>query len=359
MSKNKQKQSLINKIKTNKWNVLAATIILLGGLYFRGNTGKEEYRTSVVSKQSITQSINASGEVIAKDMVELRFNTPSKVTWVGVKKGDLINKWTAVASLDKRVLEKNLKKKLLDYQTIRWDFEQSQDNYDVSGRSLNLVGLSDEEKRILEKSQFGLDKSVLDVEISQLAAKEAVLVSPIAGTVISDGGLVAGENLTLTTLASDYIKIADLSTLQFKVLVDEVDFGKISIGQSVKIVLDAFPDDSFIGKVSYISREGMKTLSGGVTIPVEVVFDGTDERLVIGLSGEADFIIGKKEDTLVIPREFIKSVDGNQVVYVMENNEPKMRVVEIGLTTIAKAEILSGIDEGEELVLIKNGNGNE
>lgn len=359
MSKNKEKQSLLNKIMAKKWYLVVMILMVVGAFYFLNRNGEEEYRTTAVSKQSITESINASGEVIAKDSAELRFNTPSKVVWVGVKKGDRVKKWQAVASLDKRTLENNLKKKLLDYQTTRWDFEQNQDDYDVNGRALEQVILTDEEKRILEKSQFGLDKSVLDVEISELAAKEAVLISPIEGTVISDGGFVAGENLTPASLSTDYIKVANLSTLQFKVQVDEVDFGKITMGQSVKVVLDAFPDDVFSGKVVFINKEGTKTLSGGVTVPIEVAFDEVDERLVLGLSGEADFIIEEKQNALVVPREFIKSDNDNQVVYVLVDGKPEKVTVTTGLMTMSQTEISSGLKEGQEIILVKNGNNND
>lgn len=359
MPKNKEKQSLFNKIMAKKWYLVAIMLIAVGAFYFLNPNDKEEYRTTTVSRQTITETINASGEVIAKDSAELRFNTPSKVVWVGVKKGDRVKKWQAVASLDKRTLEKNLKKKLLDYQTTRWNFEQDQDDYDVNGRPLEQVILTDEEKRILEKSQFGLDKSVLDVEISQLAAEEAVLISPIEGTVISDGGLVAGENLTVTNLATDYIKVANLSTLQFKVQVDEVDFGRITIGQPVKIVLDAFPDDVFPGKVTFINKEGVKTLSGGLTVPIEVAFDEVDDRLVLGLSGDADFIIEEKQNVLVIPREFVKSDNNNQVVYVLVDGKPEKVIVTTGLMTIDQIEITSGLNEGQEIIIVKNGNNDD
>lgn len=359
MSKNKEKQNLFNRLMANKWYLVIMVLIAVGAFYFLKPNGEEEYRATTVSKQDITESINASGEVIAKDSAELRFNTPSKVVWVGVKKGDHVKKGQAVASLDKRTLEKNLKKKLLDYQTTRWDFEQNQDDYDVNGRALEQVILTDEEKRILEKSQFGLDKSVLDVEISELAAREAVLISPIEGTVISDGGFVSGENLTLTSLSTDYMKVANLSTLQFKVQVDEVDFGKITIGQSVKVVLDAFPNEVFSGKVAFINKEGVKTLSGGVTVPIEVAFDEVDDRLVLGLSGEADFIIEEKQNVLVVPREFIKSDNDNQIVYVLVDGKPEKVIVTTGLTTMAQTEVSSGLNEGQEIIIVKNGNNND
>jgi len=353
MSQNTKKQTVVDRLKKYKWYIALLLLVTISTGYITFRQNGDELRTTTVKRQDITESVNASGNVQAKDYAELRFNTPSKIVWLGVKKGDRVKKWQSVASLDKRTLEKNLRKKLLDYQTNRWDFEQTQDNYDVDGRSLEQVLLTDEEKRILEKTQFGLDKSVLDVEIADVAAKDAVLVSPISGTVLSTGGLIAGENLTAANLATKIIKVADLSTLYFIAQIDEVDFGKIQVGQKVEIQLDAFPDQSFEGAVSFIGKEGEKTLSGGVTIPIEITFTKVDERLAVGLSGDADFIIAKKENVLSIPREFIKHNQGKTYVYVLENGKPVSREVTVGLSTISQTEVASGIEEGQEIVLVK------
>lgn len=357
MSKSSTKQTILGRLIKVKWLILIVTIAGLGIFAVVSGNKQEDLRTTIVKRQDITESVNASGELQAKEYAELRFNTPSKVVWLGVDKGDQVKKWQSVASLDKRTLEKNLRKKLLDYQTTRWDFEQTQDNHDINGRQLTEVILTDEEKRILEKSQFGLDKSVLDVEIADIAARDAVLISPIAGTVISTGGLVAGENLTATNLATKFIKVADLSTLQFVALVDEVDYGKIHPGQKVNIILDAFPDETFEGTVTFINKEGVKNISGGVTIPIEITLVTKDDRLVVGLSGEADFVIEQKKNTLSVPREFIQTKEGKTYVYILDNNKPVMREVITGLSTISQTEIISGIEENQELVLVKN-NGN-
>ncbi|MFZ5535226.1 MAG: efflux RND transporter periplasmic adaptor subunit [Patescibacteria group bacterium] len=353
MSQNTKKQTVVDRLKKYKWYIALLLLVTISTGYITFRQNGDELRTTTVKRQDITESVNASGNVQAKDYAELRFNTPSKIVWLGVKKGDRVKKWQSVASLDKRTLEKNLRKKLLDYQTNRWDFEQTQDNYDVDGRSLEQVLLTDEEKRILEKTQFGLDKSVLDVEIADVAAKDAVLVSPISGTVLSTGGLIAGENLTAANLATKIIKVADLSTLYFIAQIDEVDFGKIQVGQKVEIQLDAFPDQSFEGAVSFIGKEGEKTLSGGVTIPIEITFTKVDERLAVGLSGDADFIIAKKENVLSIPREFIKHNQGKTYVYILENGKPVSREVTVGLSTISQTEVASGVEEGQEVVLVK------
>lgn len=317
--------------------------------YFTAKNGKKEWRTATVTRQDIVESVNASGELEAQSYAELRFNIPGKVVWLGVKKGDQVNRWQAVASLDKKTLEKNLQKYLLDFSKERADFDE-----DIKVTYRDKV-LTDTISRILAKNQSDLDKAVLDVEIADIAAKNSVLISPIAGTVISTGELVAGENLTAANLATKYIKVADLATLRFKAQVDEVDYGKIRLGQTVNIVLDAFPDKIFAGSVSFINREGVKTLSGGVTIPIEISFDKPDERLVIGLSGEADFIIEQKQNVLAVPREFIKSQNGKTYVYVLENNTPVLKEVTTGLSTISQTEISAGLEENQAVALVKNG----
>ena len=332
-----------------KWYIIAIILVALVFFYFTAKNNKKEWRTVEVKRQDLVESVNGSGELEAQNSAELRFNIPSKVVWLKVKKGDQVNRWQAVASLDKKTLEKNLQRYLLDFSKERADFDE-----DLKVTYRDKV-LTDTISRILAKNQYDLDKAVLDVEIADLAAKESVLVSPIAGTVISTGGLVAGENLTAANLATKYIKVSDLSTLRFKAQVDEVDYGKIRLGQPVNIVLDAFPSETFTGSVSFINQEGVKTLSGGVTIPIEISLDQPDERLVIGLSGEADFIIEQKQNVLAIPREFIKSRNGQTYVYVLKKNKPVLKEITAGLSTISLTEITAGLEENQTVVLVKNG----
>jgi len=359
MSQNTKKLTLFDRLKKYKWYVGFLLLFIFLAAYITSQQNGDELRTVKVKRQDITESVNSSGNVQAKDYAELRFNTPSKVVWLGVEKGDQVKKWKSVASLDKRILEKNLQVKLLSQKSTVVDFEETQDNYDVQGWSLDHIlnndDVTEEEKRILEKSQFGLDRSDLEVEIADIALKEAVLVSPISGTVISTGGLVEGENLTATNLATKTIKVADLSTLYFVAQIDEVDLGKVQIGQKVEIQIDAFPGESFEGTVSFIDKEGEKTLSGGVTIPVEITFTNVDERLAIGLTGDADFIVEKKENVLSLPREFIKHDQEKTYVHILEKGEPVLREVTTGLSTISQIEVKSGIEEGQEVILIKEG----
>src|SRR3989338_4944508 len=135
-----------------------------------------------VKKGTLENYLTISGEIDARENVNLRFQTSGRLSWIGVSQGDYVKKYQGLAALDKRDVEKNLKKKLLAYMNERWDFEQTHDDYSVHGRQLYQVpGLTDEERRILDKAQFDLESSVLDVEIQNLAVEYANLWTPIAG----------------------------------------------------------------------------------------------------------------------------------------------------------------------------------
>jgi RND family efflux transporter MFP subunit len=314
----------------------------------------KEIKIATVSRQDLTETISSSGEIKARKSTKLQFNTPSKIIWLGVEKGDQVQKWQSLASLDQRILNKNLKKKLLTYMNERWDFEQTDDDYDLNGKKTSQVSLTDEEKRIVEKAQFDLDSSILDVEISNLTLSEANLISPIAGTVTAIENIAVGENLTALGLSGSYIKIVNLTSFYFEAQVDEVDYAKIYLDQKVSIILDAFPEKTFEGTVSFISKEGVKTLTGGIIFTIEIDLNLDNNDLALNLSGDAEFIINQKQAVLVIPREFVKSKNGDSIVWIKENNRLVTKNVTTGFTSLTQTEILEGLEEHQEVVLVKN-----
>ena len=180
------------------------------------------------------------------------------------------------------------------------------------------------------------------------------MVSPIAGEITAIKGITVGEQLVAIALANSYIKVVDFSSLYFVVQVDEVDYGKIKTEQKVEIALDSFPEETYEGIVTYIGKEGIKTASGGITIPVDIQFNSDAESLVVGLNGDAEFIIEEKESVLVIPKEYVKTKNGESMVYVLKDDKPEERKVATGLSTLSKIEIIEGLVEGEEIVLVKN-----
>jgi len=312
--------------------------------------GNKELKTETVAKDSIKQTVTASGEITAEKKADLQFQASGKVAWVGVNKGDKVKKGQALASLDSREYKKTLEEKLLDYSKIRWDFEQLRDDYDIGSRKLDELGtLTDKEKRILEKSQFDLNKSVLGVELTNIALQNATLISPIDGEVTNIGDLIAGENSNAMTNPAN-ITIVDFGSLIFQARVEEVDLAEIKPGQKAVVTLDAYPNEEFEGEVLRVNRVAQKNIVGGTIIPVDIKLEA-NEKFIVGLNGDAQILIEEKLSTLVVPRGAVHREDDKYFIWVIRNGKPEKQIVTIGLQSAKITEITQGLQEDDKIVV--------
>lgn len=307
-----------------------------------------QYETTKVKKEDIIQAVSASGEVESQEQVTLQFQTSGKLVWVGVKEGDQVNKWQAIASLDKRELEQDLKKDLNDYMNERWDFEQTYEDYDKSGLSEEQWLVTDAIKRILQKAQFDLNNAVIDVEIADLAIKLATIVTPIDGIVTNIDSPVAGVNITPATAR---FTIANPGNMKFVANVDESDIGKVVIGQKGLVSLDAYPDEIFEGEVTKIAFAAITTRGGGTAFPVDITLpENIDQCFKVGMNGDAELIIAEKSEVLIVPPEAISTKKGETYLQVIEGRSVKEIKVEKGLESDTQVEIISGVSEGQLII---------
>lgn len=329
--------------------VIIAVLLIAGfGYGFRHRAqkdSKDKIQTVEVKRTRITNSISSSGKTDAEKKVDLKFQTSGRLAWVNVKEGDSVTAWQAIAGLDTREVEKNLKDVLLDYSNERNDFEET---WRVTyGGKKPTDALTDTVKRILEKNQWDLEKAVVDVEIKHLAVEYATLVTPISGIVTHIDTLVAGVNITPATAV---FTIADPSSIVFSANIDEVDVGEIKEGMKAEVRLDAFPDLVFSGTVSKIAFSSQSSSGGATIFPVDISFDEHKDNLRLGFNGDVDIILETKDNVLVVPEEAVKTDGDKRYVYVEKNGSYEKRNVSLGLITDDAVEITEGVEEGEKVV---------
>lgn len=342
-------------IKKHKWwSIGIGVFLIISALilprriisYVKGPAG--QYLTAEVTREAIQQTISASGEIEAEDQVTLTFQTAGQLAWVGVKEGDLVKKGQAVASLDKRELQKDLKTELNDYMNERWNFEDDRDTYNVISDNLDDYTLTSHVRRILEKAQFDLNNSVIDVEIADLAIKLATIYSPINGIVTSIEAPIAGVNVTTTT--ADFI-IAGSTEMKFVANVDEADVGLVRPGQTATIVLDAYLEEPIDGLVDQIAFAAVTTSGGGTAFPVNVPLpDNYDQRYKVGMNGDVEIVIQSAENSLTVPLEAVKETEEKVYVQIIEGRKVKEIPVKIGLESDSRVEILQGVEEGQMVI---------
>lgn len=324
--------------------IIIIALLLIGLIVYKvQSSSAPTYKTETVKLGTIVKTISASGKVDSEETVELKFQTSGLLSWVGVKEGDRVSQWQAIASLDTRELQKTLEKSLRDYGKERNDFEETRRVDYPYYEPKNA--LNDTVKRILEKNQWDLEKAVLDVELKDIALKLATLITPISGIVTSIDTPIAGVNITP---ASAVFSVANPQKMIFKANIDEADIANIKKGLKTKIMLDAYPDKIFEGNVAKVGFAAVSTAGGGTAFPVEISLPKNDNlQFKMGLSGDVDIEIERKIDTLLISSRAIF----DQAVEKIVNGKPQKIKVKTGLSSGSKTEILSGLQKGDKIVV--------
>lgn len=316
-------------------------LILAIGVKFLFFPQEKKQETAQVKKGILEEKLTISGNLEAEERVVLRFQTSGKLAWVGVKEGDYVKKYQAIASLDQREVKKRLEQELIDYLKVRWDFEEAK------RETYKDKVLTDTIKRILEKNQFDLNRAVLDVEIQNLALEFSSLWTPIEGVVTRITTPYAGVFVSPT---NSEIEIVNPKTIYFAGNADQTEVTKLVKNQEGLLVLDAYPEATLSGVIKDISLVP-KSGETGIVYAVKFVFphENSDYKYRIGMAGDLTFVINRKENALFAPAKFIKTEKGRKYVWLGKNGQKKKIFVETGIEAENLVEIISGINENDTL----------
>ena len=340
-----------NKVISFIWQrkIFLASLIflfLLGFFGFRFFAAKKQpkIQTTTVKRKDIGLVISASGEIKSEEEATLRFQTSGQLAWVGVKKGDKVKKWQAVASINIKELEKTLHQELLDYMNERWDYEQT--NLDT----YKDAALSETIRRAKEKAQFDLDRTVLDVEIADIALKYSTLVSPIDGIVTEITCPYPGINVYFV---SDKIVITSPEKLYFSASIDEIDIAKIKTGQQASLLLDAYPDEQISTSVHEVDFTATTTSGGGTAFNIKFLLppNTENEKFKLGMNGDVEVFVEERKDVLSVPVTVVSEGEENGTyVWVLKDNTPVVKPVTTGISDDINIEIVNGLGEGELII---------
>ena len=183
---------------------------------------------------------------------------------------------------------------------------------------------------------------------TQKELDETTITAPFDGVVASVG---AEERDTITT-AITIVHLVDPTSMELIVEVDEIDIPEVNLGQEAVIELDALRDVEFIGNVTTIFPMPTE-VSGVVVYRVKIIFDVPEGLgIKVGMSAEADIVLAKRSNVLLIPdRAIEEDEEGRTIVKVMVGEQIEERPVVIGISDDFNTEIVSGLNEGETVVV--------
>jgi len=188
-----------------------------------------------------------------------------------------------------------------------------------------------------------LESAQLDLESAQVTLDGTQIYAPISGTVMSldtSVGDTAGTGTVIT--------VADLSQYYLEIFLDETDWGNVAVGYEAEIIFDALPEKTFAGEVIQVDPGLYTSNNTSVVRAIVKLNSATDEiNLPIGTAASVDVIGGKAENAVLIPIEALHQAGEQYTVFVIENDEPRLRVVEVGIQDLLYAEIKSGLNAGD------------
>jgi HlyD family secretion protein len=397
--KNKKRRRRIIYICAGVFGVL----VLAGGVIAatRGGTKIDPSKLAKVEKGDLAKSVVATGKVEPITKVEIKAKASGIVKKLYVDAGDRVKKGQLLAELDKEEIEARVaqakaqleasqasaKGTEADLERAKVDAEgvdvpmlkraydraqgmakegvvsasaldDAQKNYELALNKQNVA----KAQLLVLKAKIGQAQAQVMQDHANLQQLEeqlgyTTITSPIEGIILSrdvEVGDAVSSILVLGSSATLVMTLGDTSEVYVKGKVDESDIGKVYMAQPARIKVESFKDKTFNGKVTKISPMGVEK-DNVTTFEVRVSINNPGGELKAAMTANAEIILEEHKNVLQIPEGSIlydKDKKASVEIPDEKGKEGKRKVtVNIGISNGAKTELLSGLKEGDQVVL--------
>jgi HlyD family secretion protein len=245
----------------------------------------------------------------------------------------------------------NLKKKQLEAANLSVTLAQK--NIDDLGKNIALQELqAASSNQTTRQAQQGVDLAQQSLADAQKQLDEATIAAPFDG-VIAAVLVKEGDNIASPTMApTPVIQIINPNILELVIEVDEIDIPSVKLAQDASIKVDALPGTVFKGRVT--AMYPVPAEKGGIVLyQVKISLDIPEKSgIKVGMSASADIVSAKHAGVLIVPsRAVTKNSAGQTVVQVQVGNKTQEKVVSVGLDDGMNLEIISGLNQGDTVVV--------
>lgn len=385
--------------------VLVIGAVVVMGAQKRKNAATE-VRLEAVAARDLVSTVTASGTIMPRTSVDVSADITGRITDIAVREGDRVSKGQFLLQIDPAQYRAAVSRAEALVASNQSALAQAKANLDQAQRALarsrelaqtspNLVSAESVEQAqtAFDVAQANHAASEAQVQQSRATLQEARdnlsktrLIAPMDGQVVRlnvEEGEVAVPG-TFSRETALLMTIADMSEILAKVKVDETDVVRLSLGDSVQVTIDAFPDTSFVGRVTKISNSAQltstATASGSqdraVDFETEVTLLNPPADIRPDLSATARIVTATRDDALSIPiisltvREHEQVPNENRAstagagdtarggkrgqeregVFVVENGLTQFRPVRVGIAGEEYFEVLEGVRAGDTIV---------
>ncbi|WP_343724729.1 efflux RND transporter periplasmic adaptor subunit [Herbaspirillum huttiense] len=366
------------------WSVVALVLVLGGGyaLYARQSPPPAppkpipvKLETVAVERADLEQVVNATGNVVAQDYVDVGSKVAGQISDVEVVIGEAVKAGRLLATVAPAVQNSRIEsnratlarlKAELAGQNAQLDFAQLQFQRQTQLKAENATREESYESSRMNMYAAASRVDATNAQIQQTEAairedeavqKQTRIEAPVSGTIVT---LNARPGLMVSANQEVLMRIADLSRMTVQVPVSEEDVTRLQKGMTAYFTTPGYPGKRWSGKLRQImllptddsGRQGKKAY-------YTVLFDvaNPSRELMSGMSADVYFVLARAEHVPAIPRSLVTKpgMDGTQTVkVVLADGTLETRKIKIGIRDGERAQVLSGLKEGEQVLLPAN-----
>jgi HlyD family secretion protein len=372
---------------------LIAALVSGGGLWYtenRASGADVSYRTARVRRGSLRSTIQATGTLSAEETVDVGTQISGTIREIYVDYNDKVKEGQLIAVMDSRTQQADVDMAKANVLSAKADLAKANAKLLRANRDLSrtrqlvkkdLIARSELDADVADQATAKADVLVAQAKVAQYEAtlrKQEInlsytkIYSPVDGVVVAKN-VEKGQTVAASYQTPSIAEIArDLKQMQVEVNVDEADIGSVKVGQRAEFTVDAYTDATFTGSVTQV-RISPKSSNSVVSYTVIVKVNNDEEKLMPGMTANVSLIVTEKNDILLVPNaalRFNPNVNTNVQaqmgprrrggnvaavetpgVYVLMNKKPVKIEVEKGITDGTRTEILSGVEEGTEVLV--------
>lgn len=364
-----------------KQAIIFVMVMLIGaciGWYYKHATTSPpmQYATETAHIGSLETQVLATGTVQALELVEVGSQVTGQVNFLGVQLGQKVKKGELIAKIDSVAQKNNLQEEQLNFQSLltqhqlkKVSLAHLQAEYDNQALAYEGKVLAQQEliktanqlqiaKQELKLSEIALAQAKLKIQTAKDNFDYTNIKAPIDGVVVA---VVTKQGQTINASSSTptIVKIAQMDSVQIKTKFSESDMPKLKVGMRAYFYPSGNPSDKREAvldalELSPMSESGAVYYAGTLTVP------NPDHKLLIGMSANVIIITDKADEVLLIPSTALgePTESGEYAVQVLPKSdnanqvpEPIDKTIKIGLKSATHAQVLSGLNVGDEVVV--------
>ncbi|MFJ1329118.1 efflux RND transporter periplasmic adaptor subunit [Capnocytophaga canimorsus] len=366
-----------------------------------GNQPKgKEVEVKQITRNSLTQKVSATGKIQPELEIKISSEVSGEIIELPVVEGQMVKKGDLLVRINPDIYQSVLNRSVASLENIKSSLRQAEANFKENEASFErnqklfekgvisraewdkAVSAYDIAKANKESAKYSVQSAMASVSEAQDNLKRTTIYAPASGT-ISKLNVELGERVvgTVQMTGTEIMRVANLSSMEVEVDVNESDIVKVNINDRATIEVDAYPKKNFEGRVTNIANTANATASVEqvTNFKVKIHIDEASYQALLtgkkqgyspfrpGMTATVDILTTERNDVVTVPvsaivmksikeiskDSLIKEKDDKrqEAVFVVKDGKALLKAVSTGIQDNTDIEILSGVEAGEQIIV--------